>query len=75
VLEVGICAEGLVEVLHTEGEVRGEGVDGRGGGRGEAVNGVGGAVGGVGGGEGLGEVGEDWGEAVVFVEAREGAGG
>jgi len=42
---------------------------------GEAVDGgVRGGVGCVGRGEGLGEVGEDGGEAVVFVEAGEGAG-
>ena len=51
----------------------GEGVDG-GGGDGGAAGGKGrvgvGEVG-VGGGEGFGEMCEDWGEAVVFVEARE----
>ena len=54
----------------------GEGVDG-GGGDGGAAGGEGGiGVGevGVGGGEGFGEMGEDRGEAVVFVEAGEGAG-
>lgn len=74
-LEVRVAAKGLVQVLHAEGEVLGEGVDGGVVYGGEAVDvGVGGGVGGVGGVEGVGEVGEDGGEAVVFVEAGEGAG-
>jgi hypothetical protein len=38
VFEVGVATEGLVEVLHAEGEVLGEGVDGAGGDGGEAVD-------------------------------------
>ena len=74
-LEVRVAAEGLVEVLHAEGEVLGECVDGGVVYRGEAVDVcVGGGIGGVGGVEGLGEVGEDGGEAVVLIQAREGPG-
>ena len=64
-----------MEVAHAEGEVGGEGVDGGGvyGCGGEGAVGVG--EGGVGGGEVFGEVVEDGGEAVVFVEAGEGARG
>lgn len=68
VLEVRVCAQRHVQVLHAEGEVLGEcidcaGVDGR-----EAVDvGVGGGIGGFGGGKGLGEMGEDGCEAIVFV--------
>lgn len=74
VLEVRVLAQREVQVAHAEGEVRGEGVDGCGG--------DGGVEGGVRvrgvcvrRGEVFGEVGEDGGEAVVFVEAGEGARG
>lgn len=74
VLEMRVLAQGEVQVAHAEGKVRGEGVDG-GGGDGGAEGGVGVGDVCVGRGEVFGEVGEDGGEAVVFVEAGEGAGG
>lgn len=74
VLEVRVLAQGEVQVAHAEGEVHGEGVDGCGG-DGGAEGGVGVGDVCVGRGEVFGEVGEDGGEAVVFVEAGEGASG
>jgi len=75
VLEMRVVAQSVVQVAHAEGEVLGQCVDAVCGDGGETVDvGVGGGVGGVGRCEGLGEVGEDGGEAVVFVEAGEGAG-
>ena len=64
-----------MQMLHAEGEVLGEVVDvgGVDGGAGEGGVRIG--EGAVGGGEVFGEVVEDRGEAVVFVEAWQGAGG
>ena len=75
VLEVGVGAKGEVEVVHAEGEVGGEGVDGGSGDGPAGEGGVSVGEGGVGGEEGFGEVREDRAEAVVFVEAGEGAAG
>ena len=74
VFEVGVLPQREMQVAHAEGEVRGEGIDGGGGGGGAGEEAVGVGEGGGGGGEGFGEVVEDGGEAVVFVEAGEGAG-
>ena len=79
VLQVRGAAQRAVQVRHAEGEVAGrdEGVDRRvaEGRVGAEEGGVRGGGGGVGRGEVLGQVGEDRGQAVVFVEAREGPGG
>ncbi len=75
VLEVGVGAQGEVEVVHAEGEVGGEGVDGGGGDGAAGEGGVGVGEGGVGREEGFGEVREDRAEPVVFVQAGEGAAG
>ena len=74
VFKVRVLAEGEVQVSHAEWEVGGEVVD-AGGGDGGAEGGVGVGDVGVGRSEIFGKVGEDWSEAVVFVEAGEGAGG
>ena len=71
VLQVGVAAEGAVQVRHAGGVVPGEGVDVAGGDLGAGGEGAVGGVGAVRGYEVLGEVVENWGEAVVLVEAGE----
>lgn len=76
VLEVGVAAEGAVQVRHAHGEVfLGQVVDVAGCDLGARDGRAGAVIARVGRDEVLGKVVEDRGEAVVFVEAREGASG